>query len=265
MKYAVLGLLTVFCLGFSNKPYKKFIPPGTVKINDTLYCDETEVSNLSWYEYVYWTKVKYGIGSKEHLATLPDSTVWQKQVETKQYPFGMYYFRMYRDYPIVGITYEQAQAFCKWRTERVREYMWISKKYPLIDFEYRLPSKAEWEFLSNNGAGVMNQSNTFTHSYNKKKDSHEYRLNFHANCVFNDTVPFYKGPQNVTAYAPNYFGLRNMIGNVREMVLEKPICKGGGWKNTLEECRVGKDQLYDAPNNDLGFRCVCVIKSISKA
>jgi formylglycine-generating enzyme required for sulfatase activity len=260
MRY-VFALPFIFLFtSFGFRHQKTFVPPGTVKINDTLYADETEISNLSWYEYVYWTKVKYGIGSKEHLATLPDSMVWNEEVRIKQYPTHMAYFRMYKDNPVVGISYEQAQAFCQWRSDRVKEYMWIAKKYPLIDFTYRLPSKAEWELLSNNGAGVMNRANTFTHQYDKKKDSHTYRLNFHANCIFNDSVPFIKGPEPVTSYDPNYFGLRNMIGNVREMVQEKPICKGGGWKNSLEECRVGKDQLYQNPANDLGFRCVCVVR-----
>ena len=259
MRYFFLVSI-LLCFGFSTHKKRNFIPPGTVKINDTLYADEAEVSNLSWHEYVYWTKVKFGLGSKEHLFTLPDSTVWQNQVETKQYAYGMYYFRIYRDFPIVGITYEQALAFCKWRTERVREYMWISKKYDLINFEYRLPTKNEWELLSNNGAGVINEVNNFKLTFNKKKNKHEYILNYHANCVFNDTVPMIKGPMSVYSYQANYFGLKNMIGNVCEMVLEKPICKGGGWKNTLEECRVGKDKIYNKPTNDLGFRCLCIIK-----
>jgi len=260
MRLVVLIFILVLSISFTNSKKKKFIPPGTVQINDTLYADETEVSNLSWYEYVYWTKVKYGIGSKEHLMTLPDSNVFVAQVQAKIYPYAMYYFRMYRNSPIVGITYEQAIAFCKWRTERVREYMWISKKYSLFNIEYRLPLKSEWELLSNNGAGVFDQSNYFTYHQNKKKNEYEYLLNYHANCIFNDTVQKLRGPMDINAYGSNYFGLKNMIGNVREMVLEKSICKGGGWRDYFEDCRVGKDKIYDGPSNDLGFRCVCVIK-----
>jgi hypothetical protein len=44
------------------------------------------------------------------------------------------------------------------------------------------------------------------------------------------------------------------------MVNEKGICKGGSWRNRLEECRVGKDMEYSKPTAWLGFRCVCVIR-----
>ncbi|MEI6021653.1 MAG: SUMF1/EgtB/PvdO family nonheme iron enzyme [Bacteroidota bacterium] len=254
--------LVLLCFGFSKKHYKNFVPPGTIKINDTLYCDETEVSNLSWTEFVYWTKTKYGKNSEAYLATLPDKRVWMIDSSKVYFPYASSYFSLavYKNYPVVGISYEQAQAFCKWRTERVREYMWISKKYPLINFEYRLPSKAEWELLSNNGCGVFNQKNDFTFKYNHQK-ALVYNINYHANCIFNDTVPKIKEAMPVDVYQKNYFGLKNMIGNVREMVLEKSISKGGGWRDKLEDCRVGKDQHYGMAANDLGFRCVCVIKS----
>ena len=35
-------------------------PPGTIKIEENLYCDVTEVSNLEWKEYMLWAKRKYG-------------------------------------------------------------------------------------------------------------------------------------------------------------------------------------------------------------
>jgi hypothetical protein len=66
------------------------------------------------------------------------------------------------------------------------------------------------------------------------------------------TVPTY-------SYWKNSFGMYNMFGNVAEMINEKGICKGGGWKHQIEECRAGKDILYSTPNSWLGFRCVCVI------
>ena len=56
-----------------------------------------------------------------------------------------------------------------------------------------------------------------------------------------------------------------MLGNVSEMVAEKGITKGGGWKNNLEECRVGKDQVCTKPNSWTGFRCICVIKKSSNS
>lgn len=52
---------------------KNVYTSGTVQINDTLFADETEISNFSWQEFEYWTKAIYGPNSKEHLAVLPDT------------------------------------------------------------------------------------------------------------------------------------------------------------------------------------------------
>lgn len=67
----------------------------------------------------------------------------------------------------------------------------------------------------------------------------------------------------VNSYEKNF--IYNLLGNVAEMIQEKGICKGGGWRNKLEECRVGKDQEYTKPNSWTGFRCVCVIKKSSNS
>jgi formylglycine-generating enzyme required for sulfatase activity len=261
MKLFLVVLAIVFCFGFSISKKKKFIPPGTVQINDTLFADETEVSMLSWHEYVYWMRDAYGKGSKEYLSSLPDTNVWRFDSVNKQSAFSSFYFKnmAYKDYPVVGVSYEQVLAFCKWRTERVREFMWMSKKYDLINFEYRLPSKQEWELMSNNGTNVFNYKNDVKFHTNKKKEQ-IYESHYRANCIFNDTVPKANTTAPVYSYWQNRFGLFNMIGNVSEMVLEKNISKGGSWRHKMEECRVGKDISYATPTNWLGFRCVCVIK-----
>lgn len=256
-----LSLTVILISSFIANKKKEFLPPGTVKINDTLFVDETEVSNFSWHEYEYWTKRKYGINSQQHISTLPDTLVWRDKSACNE-PYVQYYYRhpAYKDYPVVGISYEQVVAFCKWRTDRVKEYMCISKKYGLIEFEYRLPSKSEWEFVSNNGDGCFSQGG---------KDAK-------GNSTFNhvrmpeDTLgksEFIKENADVTtpvnSYWKNHFGLFCMIGNVSEMVLEKGISKGGSWRHRLEQCRVGKDITYEKPTAWLGFRCVCIVKKKS--
>lgn len=242
-------------MAFNKSNFKKFIPPGTVKINDTLFADETEVSNLSWLEFEYWTCTKYGKNSSEYKAVVPDTLVWRnKESFNEPYVHNYYRHKAYRNFPVVGITFEQAIAFCKWRTERVKEFYGIAYKKSL-KIEYKLPSKEEWEFISNLGSGVF---------HNKGKN--EKGL-FSLNCIredfdtlntsqskFNDvTAPVY-------SYWKNYFGLFNMIGNVAEMIDQKNICKGGSWKHHLNECRVGKDIQYTKSEAWLGFRCVCILK-----
>ncbi|MBN8693552.1 MAG: SUMF1/EgtB/PvdO family nonheme iron enzyme [Bacteroidetes bacterium] len=265
-KLLLLIILTAISFSFIERKKKEFTPPGTVKICDTLFVDETEISNFSWVQYELWIARKYGVNSTEHKAVLPDTLVWREKYATNE-PYVKYYYRhpAYRDYPVVGISYEQALAFCKWRTERVKEFMIISKKYQDINFEYRLPSKSEWEFLSNNGSysdgysvfsrGGRNEKGLVTFNHRWAKDSAEWVSSGgdKSRVGMEVLAPVY-------SYWPNYFKLYNMIGNASEMVLEKGISKGGSWRNLLEECRVGKDIPYEKPTAWLGFRCVCIVK-----
>ena len=251
-------VLAALCLSFKKE--KTFIPPGTVQINDTLFAYETEISNFSWQEFEYWTKAIYGANSKEHLATLPDTLIWREKLSYNE-PYVQYYYRhpAYKDYPVVGISYEQATAYCKWRTERVKTFLTRKKDFSNHYFEYRLPTKTEWEKLAETSSFALNN--------NGKNEKGIYQLN----CVNplpngdNMHAPYPDVTAPIKSYEKNFIGLYNMLGNVAEIVLDKGICKGGGWRNRLEECRVGKDQEFTKPNSWTGFRCVCVIKKNSNS
>lgn len=258
MKYLTLLTLAGLLFSFSvNKP-KKFTPPGTVQITESLFADETEISNFSWREYEFWVKTKYGAGSKEHLAVLPDTLVWRQDNATNEAYVKHYYRHIaYKDYPVVGISHSQAQAFCNWRTERVKEYYMIRYKKEL-HIEYRLPSKQEWELLSNNGANVFSNKGWDEKGYfklNCARNTHDSSAAV-ANETTDVTAPIY-------SYWSNSFGLFNTIGNVSEMILEPGISKGGSWRHDLEECRSGKDIFYTKAEAWLGFRCVCLVKEAS--
>lgn len=244
----------ILCLSFTKE--KSFIPPGTVQINDTLFADDCEISNYSWLEYTSWTAAIYGKNSKEYVACLPDTLVWREKLSYNE-PYVNYYFRhvAYRNYPVVGISYEQAVAFCKWRTEKVKSFLTTKKDFKNQNIEYRLPTKTEWEKLAETSSNFI--------SNNGKNEKGVYQLN----CInTNDTIETKGSPYpDVTAPVKscfkNSFGLYNMLGNVAEMVYEKEICKGGGWRTKIEDCRVGKEIEYTKPTAWLGFRCVCVVKN----
>ena len=122
-----------------------------------------------------------------------------------------------------------------------------------MNFEYRLPSKSEWENLA--------EFSSFSLSNNGKNDKGNYKLNCnHLDTASKKGPPYPDVTAPVKSYDKSLFGIYNMVGNVAEMVNEKGISKGGGWKNTLEECRIGNDIVYTKPSAVLGFRCVCVIK-----
>lgn len=249
--------VAILCLSFNKE--KPFTPPGTIQINDTLYADVTEISNFSWLEYEIWTAAIYGKNSKEHIATLPDTLCWREKLAYNE-PYVQYYYRhvAYRDYPVVGISYNQAQNYCKWRTERVNSFLTIKKDFKNQNFEYRLPTKTEWEKLAETSSNLLRN--------NGKNEKGIYQLN----CIHeidSAGTKKYDFTENadvtapVKSYVKNYFGLYNLLGNVAEMVNEKGVCKGGSWRNRIEDCRVGKDLEYTKPTAWLGFRCVCIVKN----
>lgn len=246
-------LCLVALTSFSLFKKKGFVPPGTVKITEKFYADECEVTNFSWEEYTYWLRVKYGLRSMEYLSALPDTLVWRDK-ERYNEPYVRFYYRnpAFREYPVVGVSYEQAVEFCKWRTERVKSFYYLKYKKE-IHLEYRLPNKQEWEMLA-----AMAQDLVGLESKNNEKMPKLFNYRPKHDTSFTFTYANITKP--VRLYEKNYYGLYNMLGNVAEMVSEKNISKGGSWMHLSEQCRYGKDISYIKPQAWLGFRCVCVIK-----
>lgn len=93
----------------------------------TFYMDETEISNLHYREYLYWLWRVFGTDFPEvYRRALPDTFVWRRKLAYNE-PLVKYYFRhpAFNDYPVVGVSWVQATEFCKWRTDRVNEYILI--------------------------------------------------------------------------------------------------------------------------------------------
>ena len=93
----------------------------------SFYMDETEVTNHYWLEYLSWLQRVYGSSYPEVVRrALPDTLVWREKLAFNE-PYVDYYLRhpAYRDYPVVGISWNQANDFCKWRTDRVNEQLLI--------------------------------------------------------------------------------------------------------------------------------------------
>lgn len=250
---------------------KKKNPPGTVRVNDTLYIDKTEVANIHWREYLFYLQ---RVDSANAFVALPDTLVW-KEESTYNEPFQEYYFRHpgFNFYPVVGISYEQAQAFCQWRTFFVNLGFYlkennykdweqhINDSFP-IRLYYRLPTEAEWETIASGTFPV--DTNPYGRDSTYKKWKKNYVRTF--NCIYPGVEPvlshsgerkYYTAP--VKSYWHNSSGVYNMIGNVAEMVLEKGVAKGGSFDHRLEECKIRAGQRYTAPKSWLGFRCVAVM------
>ncbi len=95
----------------------------------SFYMDETEVRNLDYLEYLYWTRRVYGTDYPEvYRKALPDSLVWRDRLAFNE-PLVELYLRhpAYRNYPVVGINWKQANNYCAWRTDRVNEMILVEQ------------------------------------------------------------------------------------------------------------------------------------------
>jgi len=220
-------------LSFSAVPGS---PPGTVKLNDTLYADRTEVTNLDWRECLHWINKTYGDTSQQYLSMLPDCTCWNIHgVDFEEY----LRHPKYQNFPVVCISHEQALEYCKWRTNIVNENIYKknkkNKKSKNLDFSkiyypsvltYRLPSTAEWETLA--------------------------AMAVAENSIFSASMP------GTTDIAKNdKLGFAHIAGNVSEMTAEKGLAKGGNFSRKIQDFDIMNCINYDKPYNWLGFRCVC--------
>lgn len=215
---------------------------------------------------------------KEEIEVYPDTTAWIRDFAySYNEPMHNDYFwhSAYDDYPVVGVSWKQAQAFCQWRTLKHNGYQKSKGKQPVN--AYRLPSEAEWEYAARGGL----QGGTYPWGGPYAKND---RGCFMAN--FKPLRGDYAADQalytvEADAYDPNDFNLYNMAGNVSEWVNgsydpasyeysstinpnvndpnnEKKVVRGGSWKDVAYFLQVSsRDYEYaDSARSYIGFRTV---------
>jgi len=113
--------------------YENHNVPRRVTVS-SFYLDETEISNFHWCEYLYWTGRTYTDFPMIYKKALPDTLAWREKLGFNE-KYVDYYLRhpAYRDYPVVGVNWNQASTFCSWRTDRVNEYILIREGVLLMN------------------------------------------------------------------------------------------------------------------------------------
>jgi formylglycine-generating enzyme required for sulfatase activity len=263
------------------KPSDKKSPPGTIWLRDNLYFDITEISNISYREMIYWYKKKYGLNSEIVSYILPvaspvNVTKTDTVLNTITYSFPYLNLPEYHDYPVVGITYNQALLFCNWRSDRVNELYFVTENKIKVDsanlylldslydipkkVKYRLPTIEEWEYASFGGLDTtiykfgykdFIDNNGFTKSLTF--DYVEKKMEIENDTIIDD----FPKTESVYYGKPNEFGCYNLVGNVSEIVQEEGIYKGINWKENIDEFKISDDFFYSEPSFWLGFRCIC--------
>ena len=141
----------------------------------------------------------------------PDTTCWVNDFtnsDNEVYMRNYFSNPTYSDYPVVGVTWEQANAFCAWRTEFLLKGLGGEARYIQ---RYRLPTEAEWEYAARgkdgtefpwNNPDVKNGDGCFYANF--KPDRGNYTKD--GNLITSKTG----------IYSPNSNGLYDMAGNVAE-------------------------------------------------
>ena len=214
----------------------------------------------------------------------PDTTVWVNDFENAyNEPYVRLYFSNagYNDYPVVGVSWDQATAFCAWRTDYLRRSLGRQGVY--VE-PYRLPTEAEWEYAARAGVDA-----------NKYPWEGDLPL-AERGCFYTNFKPmegnYVKDGNLITSkvatYEPNDFGLYDMAGNVSEWTstaytesvgkltsdlnpeyrynaakedpykMTRKIVRGGSWKDVARDIRADV-RMWEYANEQrsyIGFRCV---------
>ncbi|MBW6482472.1 MAG: SUMF1/EgtB/PvdO family nonheme iron enzyme [Vicingaceae bacterium] len=293
---AIVVVLTSFIKKDEVKDFSKETPPGTTKIAENLFMDKVEISNFSYLEYQFWLKIVFGKDSDEFLSAQLDTLVWEKDSCLSFYSEYYHNHPAYWDYPVIGISQEQALAFCNWRADRVFEIYLIREKilehqpnqdaenyfsienyyngkynntppdmryniYP----EYRLPTKEEW-LLGKEFFEAYNLKNGKTCKkkycdYHIKKEDIPNHSNY--NVIPCDGDSLLVEPLKPTrCYTNSSLGFY-FYGNVSEWLAQEKNVIGGNWRDTTNT-HFDIPQHQEYPSEYVGFRCVATWKKYEK-
>ena len=150
---------------------------------------------------------------KQQIPVYPDSLCWIRDFSySYNEPMAKKYFNhpAYGNYPVVGVNWKQATAFCEWRTHYLNSFLESKKRTAESDF--RLPTEAQWEYAARGGRSQAPYPWGGPYLRNKK------------GCLLANFKPGRGNyPEDgglytvrADAYWPNDFGLYNMAGNVAE-------------------------------------------------
>jgi len=224
---------------------------------------------------------------KKRIPVYPDTLVWIRDFTYSfNEPWANKYFShpAFKEYPVVGVSWEQANAFCHWRSV-LKENFLASVKILSIH-PYRLPTEAEWEYAAR--GGKVN-SNYPWGGYYTSTEKGCYLANFkpkRGNYVADSH--YSTKTMKVGSFSPNEYGLYDMAGNVAEWTstafdplgysmtnslnpeyqynasendppaMKRKVVRGGSWKDVAYYLQVAtRDYEYqDSARSFVGFRCV---------
>lgn len=219
----------------------------------------------------------------------PDTNVWMRMFSySMNEPIAQQYnwFPSFDEYPVVGVNWKQANAFCHWRTMFYKSYRERNGRYS--EGRFRLPTELEWEWAARGGRELSPYPWGGPYVMNKKGC---YLANFKPMPGdYSADGGLYTVRAN--AYTPNDYGLYNMSGNVAEWTadnynisaysnaqysdlngatvneyqvsesdpewMKRKVVKGGSWRDTKYYLNISvrDTEFMDTAKAYIGFRTV---------
>lgn len=240
---------------------------GIIKAGNFLMFS-SEVSNLDWREFVYYTSKQKGKEAAD--AMLPDTLLWlnlEKYADFVEYYYGR---SNYKDFPVVNISYAQAEAYCKWLEDFYNSRQ--NKFYKKVTVS--LPTEKEWIYaaMGGNQQAVFSWPGEAVHGSKNEFQGNFYQVN-QANIVYGEGQllqigeklsaynwlnPGENSPALASSFKPNAYGLYNMSGNVAEYLKAEEgkncITKGGSWADPGYYLQINSKQECDIKKSASPFR-----------
>jgi len=265
-----------------DKEYCNKLAPGqkldSISISE-FYIMKGEVTNAMYYWFT--EEIRKSGDSDSWRNALPDTLVWREKLAYNE-PYVEYYFRhpAYANYPVVGVSYAQAEIFCAFATKWYNQLP--KRKFKKVRFD--LPSETQWVYAADAGASRKMFTWSGVHMRNEegKVMANFYCVPEHA--IIRDTVDgkpmvrlgtsvedhyeYFQGYDILApslSYFPNEFGLYNMCGNAAEFVKGQNFTKGGSWRDTGFYLRLAVRQAYQkekSASSQRGFRMIMVVEEM---
>lgn len=265
-----------------DKDAYAYIPSGTFDYNgkqvsvQAFYMGIGEVTNFEYRTFLFDLIIQ---GRKdEFLKAKPDQNSWL-DFSFGGYPaFKEHYFseKTFNDYPVVGISREGAELYCKWLSEEVRKYVGDEKEVKYNDV--RLPLRVEWVKAASNegkqlpypwkGPFVRHSTGAFEGAFQSNF------VHGVVDTIFETTTSTVGGDLLAPSksFWPSELGLYNMSGNAAEMVYEGtdrtgPGTAGGSWMSFEDEIKIyapdpNKGVITAKPT--IGFRVVSTFLTVTE-
>jgi gliding motility-associated lipoprotein GldK len=230
---------------------------------------------------------------KKDLQIYPDTLCWVRDFAySYNEPMAKKYFShpAFGNYPVVGISWKQATAFCQWRTQYLNGFLESKKR--MTESDFRLPTEAQWEYAARGGRSqspypwggpyLRNRKGCLLANFKPGRGNYPEDGGFY-------TV-------RADAYWPNDFGLYNMAGNVAEWTsslfyeggysfqhdmnpevrwnakesdpprMKRKVTRGGSWKDVgyYLQTSARNYEYQDTSKSYIGFRCIIDLPPANK-